>query len=268
MQAHLAKIQQLENEFIEVANKVAQMNAAEAEKSAKQKTTTEDGSGVKYSYYSGSKTSENIFDTPQNFLPDLEQEWSTFNRQFANKTNSLKKNQKRNIIIYTVNYAYFVSASGYMRGKIVAKIEIDGNEERINSISKEFKDGTFEIGEGTNLLAQSIRGDRGRGYRHHASLKETLAAEGDEGLDGKEYSGDRGRNNRESNKTAKNAKLSLSDSDSAYLEAVEKGDMETAQRPKNPQNKKPPPRKVAKKQIELTLKVNRRIVFMMNMQPI
>ena len=38
----------------------------------------------------------------------------------------------------------------------------------------------------------------------------------------------------------------LSATDSAYLEAVERGDMETPPRPKNPQNKNPPPRMVAK----------------------
>ncbi len=182
------------------------MNAAEAEKSAKQKTTTEKQS--QYSF-SGSKTAEHIYDTPDSFLPDSETEWSTFNRQFANKTNGLKKNQKNNIMIYTANYAYFISASGYMHGKIVAKIQIDGNEERINSISKEFKDGTFEIGERTNLLAQSIRGDRGRGHRHHASLKETLAAGGYEELDGDTHGRNRGRNNRGSNKTSENVSYSL-----------------------------------------------------------
>ena len=46
--------------------------------------------------------------------------------------------------------------------------------------------------------------------------------------------------------TTKTVNKKLSATDSAYLEAVERGDMETPPRPKNPQNKNPPPRMVAK----------------------
>lgn len=56
---NLTEIQQLENEFIEVANKVAQMNAAEAEKSTKQKPTTEEGSG-KQNDLVGKTAKENV----------------------------------------------------------------------------------------------------------------------------------------------------------------------------------------------------------------
>ena len=44
--SELTEIEQLEQKFLEVANKVKEMNAAEAEQ---QKTTTGDGSGVKHS---------------------------------------------------------------------------------------------------------------------------------------------------------------------------------------------------------------------------
>jgi hypothetical protein len=45
--AKLNEVERLEKQFLEVANKVAKMNEAETEQ---QKTTTEKGSGVKYSY--------------------------------------------------------------------------------------------------------------------------------------------------------------------------------------------------------------------------
>ena len=135
--------------------------------------------------------------------PTSARERSAFNRSMANKTSHLKNKEIANIMIYTADNAYFISANGYMSGKILHKEKIDGNEDLINTLRKEFQDGTLTTSEGLDSLIQGIRNDRGRGYRRHASLKEILAAEGYEDLDTESHSSNSRRGDSGSNKTSK-----------------------------------------------------------------
>ena len=135
--------------------------------------------------------------------PTSARERSAFNRSMANKTSHLKNKEIANIMIYTADNAYFISANGYMSGKILHKEKIDGNEDLINTLRKEFQDETLTTSEGLDSLIQGIRNDRGRGYRRHASLKEILAAEGYEDLDTESHIGNSRRSDSRSNKTSK-----------------------------------------------------------------
>lgn len=80
-------------------------------------------------YYSGSKGSEDLHDTPESLKPESEREWSTFNRQFSNKTNRLKNGEVSDITINTGFAQYFVVADGYMSGTIISKVSIEEYEE-------------------------------------------------------------------------------------------------------------------------------------------
>ena len=135
--------------------------------------------------------------------PTSARERSAFDRSMANKTYNLKNKEKANIMVYTADNAYFISANGYMSGKILFKEKIDGNEDLINTLRKDFENGTLTTSEGLDLLVQSIRNDRRRGYRSHASLKEILAAEGYEDLDTESHISNSGRSDSRGNKTSK-----------------------------------------------------------------
>lgn len=193
------------------------------------KTATESGEAY---YYSGSKSSEQLYNTPDYLKPDSEEEWSDFNRQFSNKTNDLKNGEKSNIIIYTADYVYLVAADGYMSGKIVNKFLIDGNEEFINDTIKEFKNGTFKPTARTNSVIQSIRNERGRSRLGNALSSGNITTEVDGFLDREEYSSDIGRSASKSNVDKIKSKESYSSDnlDTDYLKAVENNDIETAQR--------------------------------------
>ena len=149
---------------------------------------------------------------PPNILNPIVREWSAFNRQFVNKTNDLKSGQQSNIIIYTKENVYSISANDYMRGKIFAKIQIDGNEELINTTLEEFRNGTIKVGKGNDFSIQNLQSDRGRGYNRHASLKETLAAEGVDELGGNKFTVDNKSNNERSRKHLQNEQLTQADS--------------------------------------------------------
>jgi len=89
--------------------------------------------------YSGSKGSENLYNTPEYLMPDTEREWSAFNRSFANQTNDLKKGQKKDIIINTAESQYLITADGYMSGTVVSKISIEDfitTEREVNEYSR------------------------------------------------------------------------------------------------------------------------------------
>ena len=105
--------------------------------------------------------------------PTTAAEWSAFNRSFANQTNSLKNGETRPIIINTADHVYLVMADGYMSGDITAKIRIDGNEEALRDIRKEFKNGTYTGTKTPDTWAQTVRADRGRDGWDYAGTRYT-----------------------------------------------------------------------------------------------
>ena len=83
--------------------------------------------------YSTTHSGENLYDTPNSLKPTSEEEWHSFIRSFANKTNDLKKDKRRSIIIYTEDYAYYITADGYLSGVIESKINLnDDYYERVD----------------------------------------------------------------------------------------------------------------------------------------
>ena len=117
--------------------------------------------------FSGSRGSEILYNTPKEFMPESEQEWSVFNRQFSNKTSRLKKGERKNIIIHTASNVYFIQATGYLEGCIQEKISIYDNEEFISNKIKEHLDGTFVIGK---TFYSSIKGKRSRDGRRNRDI--------------------------------------------------------------------------------------------------
>ncbi|MEE1024701.1 MAG: hypothetical protein U0L48_06520, partial [Acutalibacteraceae bacterium] len=75
--------------------------------------------------YSITHSGENLYDTPNSLKPTSEEEWHSFIRSFANKTNDLKKGKRRSIIIYTEDYAYYITADGYLSGVIDEKLNLN-----------------------------------------------------------------------------------------------------------------------------------------------
>lgn len=174
-------------------------------------TAEQNNDGNSYSF-GDTHSGENLYDTPDYLKPQTEREWHAFARSFANKTNDLKNGEERNIIIYTASSIYFVVADGYMSGNIILKESLYANEDYLNKIQEDFKNGTFVRTESDDKLFEGIRGDRGRNYRRHASLKEILASEENEGLDEKSYIGDDERSDTKSHRNTQRNRAGLDDS--------------------------------------------------------
>ena len=96
------------------------------------------------------------------YYPKDSREASAFNRSYANKTSSLKDGKTANIMVVTADNAYFVAATGYLKGDIEKVIPIAGNEEQIRDFVKEFRDGAYTSTETLDTLAQIYGRGRGR----------------------------------------------------------------------------------------------------------
>ena len=171
-----------------VSQDTPKVNTHYTQESENYSSPEQDNDGNSYSF-GDTHSGENLYDTPDYLKPQSEREWSAFARSFANKTNDLKNGEQRNIIIYTADNIYFVTADGYMSGTIVLKESFYANEEYISKVQEEFTNGTFVRTESDDKLIEGIRSNRGRNYRRHASFKEILALEENEGLDGNSYIG-------------------------------------------------------------------------------
>lgn len=119
--------------------------------------------------------------TTDPLYPKTRREQSAFNREYINESNGLKQGQKRDIIIYTADYVYYVNATGEyvdnpFTGFIREKISLDGysDEEERN----EFRNGTYEPTEEDYLAHETTRSYRGRNRNRVKSIKERAAAEG------------------------------------------------------------------------------------------
>lgn len=88
-------------------------------------------SDIDNSDYSGYNThyGENLKNTPEYLLPTTDREWQVFTRNFANKTNGMKRGERRKISVFTADYQYLIDADGYMTGVICSKVDLNAYEE-------------------------------------------------------------------------------------------------------------------------------------------
>ena len=109
--------------------------------------------------------------------PKKKDDAEAFLRSYANKTSNLKNGSAKNIVVFTSDDAYFVTATGYLKGNITKVMPLLGNEETVKKFLKEFKDGTYRRSETFNTWAEIIRRRNGRNARDNVSSKNAGTAE-------------------------------------------------------------------------------------------
>ena len=95
----------------------------------------------------------------------------------------------KNVLVFTEDHAYFVTATGYLKGDIDSVYPILGNEQLIKDVWREFDNGADNRGEAYSSWRKVNRSRPGRRSRNTAGAERSRAAGGNAGLDGKE-SGD------------------------------------------------------------------------------
>ena len=96
-----------------------------------------------------------------------------FLRSFANKTSGMQDGTTKNVFVTTKDHAYFVTATGYLKGDIERVIPILGNEDIINEARKEFRNDTYTGAETFDTWTQTVRSNRGRDGWDHAATEYT-----------------------------------------------------------------------------------------------
>ena len=157
--------------------------------------------------------------TEDPLYPDTERERSAFNRGYINKTNGLKRNQEKDIIINTHLYTYHVRAVGrsykskpYL-GEILKKVPID-KAITVDDVREEVINGTYRATEEDYIPYEEAQNVRGRNDRGTSSLRERLAAEGYDYLLDEPYEGDTEGDRGQGSGNRQNSKVKLSDRDS------------------------------------------------------
>lgn len=117
------------------------------------------------------------------YYPKSPREASAFNRSYANKTSGLKDGKTANIMVVTADNAYFVAATGYLKGDIERVMPIDGNEEQIRAFVKEFRNGAYASTETFDTLAQVYGRERGRDDWDNAAIEHSETSGRHDGMD-------------------------------------------------------------------------------------
>ena len=117
------------------------------------------------------------------FYPKDPADAHAFIRSYANKTSGLKDGEIANIIVFTKNDAYFVKASGYLKGDIESVLPILGNEDVVVQTIKEFGYGVDKSTEALDTWFETVRTDTGRDGWHHTGVETTGAAGQTDDLD-------------------------------------------------------------------------------------
>ena len=174
--------------------------------------------------------------TQDPLYPKTEREMGAFNRKFIDKISGLKPNTTRDIMVITADHFYFVRAYGtrglnpYI-GKIICKTKIAGNEDLINSMRKEISNGTYKPSKEDDLPYEEAQRNGRRNSGRRTSLRERLDAEGYGYLLDDQSDGNTERMRGQSQGDSRGNEIKqYSRRDSDYLDAVNRGDMETAQR--------------------------------------
>ena len=123
------------------------------------------------------------------YYPQNTRDAQVFIRSYANKTNNIKNGETRNVLVFTKDHAYFVVATGYLKGKIAAVYTILGNEQLIDEIRREFDNGSDRNGEAYSSWRKDNWSRPERRNRDTVGTERSSAARETAGLDGQE-SGD------------------------------------------------------------------------------
>ena len=123
------------------------------------------------------------------YYPKDSRDAHAFLRSYANKTNDMNAGETRNVLVFTENHAYFVVATGYLKGDIETVLPILGNEQLIKDAWREFDNGTDNRREAISSWREDNRSRPGRSGRNSAGTEKSHAAGENAGLDGQE-SGD------------------------------------------------------------------------------
>ena len=120
------------------------------------------------------------------FYPKDPADAHAFNRSYANKTSGLKDGETANIIVFTENDAYFVKASGYLKGDIESVLPILGNEDVVKQTIKEFAHGIDKSAEAFDTWSKTFWTDAGTNGWDHDSYGHSGKESRVDGLDGGE----------------------------------------------------------------------------------
>ena len=96
------------------------------------------------------------------YYPKRKADASAFLRSYANKTSGMKDGEIVPIVVYTADDAYFVVATGYLRGEIEKVMPILGNEDTLREMREEFINGTDTGTETPYSMAKSYGDGRRR----------------------------------------------------------------------------------------------------------
>ena len=123
------------------------------------------------------------------YYPKDARDAHAFIRSYANKTSDMEAGETRNVLVFTENHAYFVVATGYLKGDIESVYPILGNEQFIKDVWREFDNGTDRSGEAHSAWLEDYWSRSERRSRDTAGAERSHAAGENAGLDGRE-SGD------------------------------------------------------------------------------
>lgn len=118
------------------------------------------------------------------YFPRKKADAAAFIRSYANKTSSLKNGETKNIVVFTANDAYFVTATGYLQGDINDVIPILCYEKNIENLSKEFIYGTNKSTKALERWAETVWSGDGRILGNNVSSKNRGTAVGTDAVDG------------------------------------------------------------------------------------
>ena len=117
------------------------------------------------------------------YYPKNSRDAHAFIRSYADQTNGMRDGETKNVFVTTADYAYFVTATGYLKGDIETVLPILGNENLINGMRKEFRNGTYTGAETFDTWSQTIRSNRGRDDWDHAATEYTRVSGRNDAVD-------------------------------------------------------------------------------------
>ena len=107
------------------------------------------------------------------YYPKNSRDAHAFLRSFATQTNGMKDGDTKNVFVTTADHAYFVTATGYLKGDIERVLPILGNVDLINDMRKEFRNGTYSGTETPDQMAEDYEMQRGRDDWDNAAAEYT-----------------------------------------------------------------------------------------------
>ena len=96
------------------------------------------------------------------YYPKNSRDAHAFIRSYADQTSGMLDGEMKNVFVTTADYAYFVTATGYLKGDIQRVLPILGNENLINDMRKEFRNVTNTGRETISAWVEDLRSVGGR----------------------------------------------------------------------------------------------------------